>query len=618
MKHRRRHRFGGPYRDLRVQSRRVVLVGNPNVGKSVFFGHFTGTYAEVSNYPGTTVELSRGSSKHGTVIDTPGVYGVSSFTDEERVARDIILQADVVVNVVDAVHLDRDLFLTLQIADMGIPMIVALNFMDEAEREGIKVDVARLSDLLGVPVVPTVATRGIGLAELDDSIERARPGIPAPAISEHLSSLLSAGIPRAEAILILEGDEAVAQRNGAEPAHSREQMYIERRQRVDNIVAATVTEVRTGRRLSAWLGTMALHPVAGTLILGGVLYGLYELIGVLFAQVIVGFTEGTVMQGYWEPLVRHLMSRMLATDSVAGSILIGEFGVLTMTVTYLIGLLLPLVLGFYLALSVLEDSGYLPRLAALADRLLTGIGLNGRAVIPIILGFGCITMATITTRVLGTRRERSIASSILNLAIPCSAQLGVIAMLLARVGPGYAVAYVGIIFSCLVIVGTVLNRFLPGKSSPLLLALPPLRLPDPTNILRKTIIRSLSFMREATPWFILGSLVVSFMQVTGLLGVLQTALSPLTVAWLQLPREAAVAFVLGMVRRDFGAAGFTDMSLSPAQTLVALTTITLFVPCVASVMVLFKERGRLEATLIWMGTLITAFCVGGLVATVVI
>ncbi|MEW6230395.1 MAG: FeoB small GTPase domain-containing protein, partial [Bacillota bacterium] len=163
-----RHRHGHGHRSGPVAGgpgRRIVLVGNPNVGKSVFFGHLTGIYADVSNYPGTTIEVTSGRSGADTVIDTPGVYGVSSFNDEERVARDIILDADVLVNVVDAVHLERDLFLTLQLADMGIPMVVALNFMDEAKEEGIEIDVDLLSVLIGVPVIPTVATQRVGLEE---------------------------------------------------------------------------------------------------------------------------------------------------------------------------------------------------------------------------------------------------------------------------------------------------------------------------------------------------------------------------------------------------------------------------------------------------------------------
>jgi ferrous iron transport protein B len=231
-----------------------------------------------------------------------------------------------------------------------------------------------------------------------------------------------------------------------------------------------------------------------------------------------------------------------------------------------------------------------------------------------ILGFGCVTMATITTRMLGSERERRIAVFLLGLAIPCSAQLGVIAGLLAGVGPLYALLYVVVIFGVLVMVGTVLNRVLPGNSSDLLIDLPPLRMPRAVNVFQKTLTKSYMFLREASPLFALGAVIISTFGVTGLLGLIQTLLAPLTVGWLQLPKEATTAFIMGIVRRDFGAAGLYGMALNPMQITVALITITLFVPCIASILVIFKERGKKEAAIMWASTWVIAFLVGGLVA----
>jgi ferrous iron transport protein B len=245
---------------------------------------------------------------------------------------------------------------------------------------------------------------------------------------------------------------------------------------------------------------------------------------------------------------------------------------------------------------------------------MTAVGLNGRAVIPLILGFGCVQLGTITTRLLGTRREQSIATALLNLAIPCSAQIGVIAGMLARVGGALVLVYAAVILAVLAALGTALDRILPGESSPLIIDLPPLRLPRPANVLRKTGLRAWFFMREAAPWFVVGSLLVGLLQVTGGLELWQRALAPLTEGWLRLPREAAAAFVMGMVRRDFGAAGLTALPLTPPQVVTALVVITLFVPCIASLMVLFKERGPREAALIWGGSWVAAFAIGGLVA----
>jgi ferrous iron transport protein B len=299
-------------------------------------------------------------------------------------------------------------------------------------------------------------------------------------------------------------------------------------------------------------------------------------------------------------------------------ILFGEFGVVTMTTTYLLCLLLPLVIGFYFIMALLEDSGYLPRLATMMDRSFNKIGLNGRAVIPIMLGFGCITMANITTRLLGTEREKSIVTAILQFVIPCSAQLAVIAALLSGAGLGPIVLYLTVIVTVLITLSTFLNKMLPGESSPLLIDLPMVRFPRMDNVMKKTFFRSLGFMKEASLWFFVGALAVGLMQVTGLLNIWQDILAPFTTYWLKLPKEAANAFVMGMVRRDFGAAGLFHMSLTVMQKTVAIITITLFVPCIASFVVMLKERGWKEGMLVWAGTWITAFLIGGIVAQIVI
>jgi ferrous iron transport protein B len=266
----------------------------------------------------------------------------------------------------------------------------------------------------------------------------------------------------------------------------------------------------------------------------------------------------------------------------------------------------------------MEDSGYLPRLATLVDRSLNAIGLNGSAVIPLILGFGCVTMATITTRLLGNDREKRIAAAILQFAIPCSAQLAVVAALLAGAGFAAMVIYSVTIFGVFVIVGTVLHRLLPGTATPFLIDLPPMRLPRLDNLVRKTAYRAYFFMKEATPWFFAGALGVGTLQLTGLLALWQDLLAPITTGWLQLPRAASAAFVMGMVRRDFGAAGLYQLTLTPDQIVVALVTITLFTPCIASLMVMMKERGWKEASIVWLGTWVVAFLVGGLLSQLLI
>lgn len=597
--------------------RKIVLVGNPNVGKSVFFNALTGLYADVSNFPGTTLEIHHGRVGQDFIIDTPGIYGVSSFNEEEKVARDIILAADVIINVVDAVHLDRDLFLTQQLIDMGFPVVVALNMIDEAAREGIKVDDKKLAVLLGVPVIPTVAVKKQGLDELKQAVAYARRGNGLPELEEMLAPILPKVHSRAEALLVLEGDPWVAARHRLKPMDRWEEIYLLRRRRVDEILAAVVKGDMTQASFKTHLGRWMIQPWSGVPILLLTLYALYQFIGVFIAQTVVGITEEQIMQAYYEPFIRGLLEPVLGASPLR-TILIGEFGLLTMTVTYILGLLLPLVVGFYLSLSFLEDSGYLPRIAVLVDRILMNLGMNGRGVIPIILGTGCVTAATITTRLLATPRERFIATFLLAMTIPCSAQLAVITSMLAPLGPRYVISYVVIILSILVVTGTLLNRMLPGQPSDLFIDLPPLRWPQLENVLRKTYSKTSMFIREATPLFVGGALLIGVLQVTGWLEKIQNLLVPLTVGWLQLPREAATAFIMGFIRRDFGTAGLYSLALSPQQTLVALVTITIFVPCIASALVIFKERGARQAIIIWPTILILAFLIGGIISQILI
>ncbi len=647
--------------------KKIVLVGNPNVGKSLLFNWLSGLYVDVSNFPGTTVEISQGHIGQHILYDTPGIYSVASFNDEECTARDIILDADLVINVVDGVHLERDLFLTIQLIDMGLPVIVALNFMDEVEKEKIKIDVEALETRLNVPVIPISAARKTGLENLVKSIPCARKGAVSETLKHEISDMLNRVGSQPEAVLILEGDVTVAGRHGVPAGIERDRIYLQRRLRVNQIIEQ-IFQIHSHRSIREWIGRLMIHPVTGIPIVAVVLYLLYQFVGVGIAQYLVGFTEETVGQGVYEPFVRQIIARMAAVNIKAdiihedhnghmvtlsstnfyfpdgtdndpanyrvlqnysenGTVIIeyqfydiwaiflaGEFGAITMTVTYIFLLLLPLVIGFYFFLSVLEDSGYLPRLATLTDNLLSAIGLNGRAIIPILLGFGCVTMATVSTRLLNTKREKTIATTILNFAIPCSAQLAVITALLARTGGLYVLIFIGILAIALILIGSVLNWTLAGTSSSLLIDLPPMRFPSLDNITRKTIFKSYHFMKEAIPFFFLGSLLVTAMQLTGAMKIWESLFEFITTQWLLLPSESARAFIMGLVRRDFGAAGFLNMDLSASQILTGLVTLTFFVPCIASMIILFKERGSREALLIWFGTWIIAFLIGGILA----
>ena len=626
------------------------MAGNPNVGKSVFFTALSGIYREVSNYAGTTVDVGCARLGRDTLIDTPGVYGIGSASEEERVAREVILSADIVINIVDAVHLPRDLFLTIQLIEMGIPLVVVLNMMDEVEKRGIVIDREKLSQLLGVPVIGASGALGVGIDEVKRSIGSARTGRIDDDMRAMLAEAMAEGLPQRTALLSLEEDASPcgqdAKKGGVlswdmvscgrcggcgkvrlglldsdrqlghfRPSFSslREKIYVHRRARANRICQAVVTMQSHRTAFGAYLVRLTVAPISGMAILSLVVAMLYLFVGVFVAQDVVNVTEGFFTAVY-EPSVRALAASYISADTVLFSLLVGEYGIFTMTVTYLFGLILPLVAGCCLALAVLEDSGYLPRLAALVDRMMSMIGLNGRAVIPLILGFGCVTMATTATRVMTTERERTIVCTLLGLVVPCSAQMGIIAALLARLPAEQIAVYVTVMTAVFFIAGKMLSLFVGGQTSDLFIDLPPLRSPQAKNIMQKVAVKTVRFVREGAGVFAGGGIFLTMLDTSGGLRLLGEMLAPVTENILHLPRETASIFLMGMVRRDLAAAGLTDLALTDGQLTVALTVITLFVPCIATALMMVKERGRAEGIAIWLTSLVTAFAVGGAVA----
>jgi len=628
------HETGGEANVDDLPDETVALAGAPNVGKSVLFGELADTYVDVSNYPGTTVDTTIGRVGDYTLTDTPGAYGISSFNEEERIARDIVLDADVVINVVDATHLDRDLFLTLQLLDMGKPTVVALNMIDEAERDGIEIDVDELERRLGVPVVPTVAVDGTGVDELCARIDEATVPDETP-IEEWFDELPDdVEASQAEKTLLVEGDEPTAervtQRGGVVadggtatlvPDGLREEVYGHRRDRIGTITDEVVTPTDGPGSIAERISDLILSPLTGTPIMLGLLAMIYYLIGDLVAQGLVGITEGVVFGEYYVPFVTDAVGSVIPatgwTEPIHFVLLNDNLGLLTVTVQYIVGVLLPLVVAFYFVIGILEDSGVLPRLAVLTDRGLSRIGLNGRAIIPMIVGVGCVTMAVITTRMMGSRRERLIATGLLGLAIPCSAQLGVIMGLLAGLGLVWWFGYVGVLLLVFGLAGLALDRVLPGESQALVTELPRMRVPRFRNIVRKTWNRTKMFLREAIPLFGATALVISVLDYVGGLDVIERALEPIT-SLVGMPTDFAQVLILGVIRRDFAAAGMTDMALGPAQVFVGLVVITLFVPCILSMVLIAQERDVKSGMIMWIGSWVVAFLVGGILAGVLL
>jgi len=610
--------------EAQAVQRRVILVGNPNVGKSALFNALTGLRTTVSNYPGTTVEVARGtfSSADGDVevVDSPGVNSLLPLTEDERVTWDLVDAARrdarvVVVQVADAKDLRRALLLTLQLGQLGAPTVLALNMSDEAEARGQRVDAEGLSLALGVPVRATVATRGKGIDALRAALHEARPPANHLPLPEDVAPSVAA---------ILAGEAPLPDPEAPAPFVAR---YHEAMLTHAAVLARRFcgTHVTRGTAPLPWsagfarsLGRLCTHPVWGWPLLFLVLFAVYEVVGVFGAGALVGLLENGLFGGYLNPwakaLFSHLPSRLLQ------DFLVGQYGVVTMGLTYGLAIVLPIVTTFFLVFGALEDSGYLPRLAVMSDRVLRAMGLNGRAVLPMVLGLGCDTMATMTTRILATRKERILATLLLALGVPCSAQLGVILAMLAAVPFSAGVVWFVAVAGVMVVVGWLGKHLLPGRTGEFVVELPPLRLPMASNVLAKTAARVEWYLKEALPLFALGTFLLFVLDRLDLLGAVIRAGQPVVTGVLGLPPQASEAFLIGFLRRDYAATRLFDMSrgngLDTVQLVTAMVTITLFVPCVANIFIIAKERGAKTALAMVAFIFPFAFAVGGLVRLV--
>ncbi len=656
--------------------RKLILVGNPNVGKSVLFGALTGKYVTVANYPGTTVEMTRGTARildqPREIIDTPGTNTLIPQSEDERVTRDVLLSnpdADV-IQVGDLKNLRRTLLLTMQLAEWNVPFTLCLNMSDEARDHGIAVDSERLSTLLGVSVVQTSAIRRWGVERLKREAlqpRRATAVMKFDTIMEEAIARVETVLPeglevaaRAVAISVLAGDETIAPwlQESASPDELAELDRIrEETQRLVNEPLAyrisrdrlaevdrVMTEVYTTPPKSVngfkqWLGAITMHRYWGLPFLALVLWFAWWFVGKIGAGDMVDFLENTVFNGYLNPWAIHFFDfvfRFPHHHLVDGGVLsvsytltgdptgwaavgrffhdlfVGPYGIVTMAVTYAIAIVLPVVGTFFIFFGLLEDSGYLPRLAVMINRLFKTMGLNGKAVLPMVLGLGCDTMATLTTRILETKKERVIVTILLALGVPCSAQLGVIMAMLGALSFKATLIWLGVVGGTILFVGWLASKLLKGEPSDFLLELPPIRRPKLSNILIKVMARMEWYLKEAVPLFIVGTLILYLADLTGMLVVFQKMIAPLVVGVLHLPIEAANAFLIGFLRRDYGAAGLFMMQrqgqLDPIQTVVSLSVITLFVPCIANFFMMIKERGMKSA--LWMTAFIIPYAFG--------
>lgn len=668
----------GPRGDGDGRAAHVVLVGNPNVGKSVIFGFLTKRYVTVSNYPGTTVTVTRGrmnlNGSAADVLDSPGINSLMPMSEDEEVTRDILLHepAGAVLQVADAKNLRRALLLTAQLAEMEVPFALDLNMTDEARALGIQHDLGRLEERLGVRVVRTVATRRKGFDDLRRALVAQRRStfvVRYPPAVETAIAAIEPLLPpahvsrRSLAVMLLAGDTTLhpwldeqlgpggaariederrrAEARAFEPLATSIQRT--RQKTVDALVRQV--ETRPRHRAGSFLdsvGGWSMHRIWGLPMMLAVLWAMYQFVGVFGAGTMVDLLETKLFGNHLSPwamsaadaLLRfphqHLVEEgvrlpeyTLPVSLTMGQetlrfvhdFFVGPYGQVTMALAYAIALILPIVATFFLAFGVLEDSGYLPRLAVMVNRLFKVMGLNGKAVLPMVLGLGCDTMATLTTRILETKKERILVTLLLALGIPCSAQLGVILGMIRALSWEATLVWAGTILGTMFVVGWLAAKVVPGSGSDFVLELPPIRRPQLANLGVKTLARIEWYLREAVPLFLLGTLVLFVADRIRLLAAVEKLASPLVVGILGLPEKAAQAFLIGFLRRDYGAAGLYDMSrdglLDPVQLVVSMVTITLFVPCIANFFIMIKERGARTALLMTAFIVPMALLVGG-------
>lgn len=631
---------------------RIVLAGNPNVGKSVIFGLLTGQYATVSNYPGTTVEVSSGnielSGRKFLLIDTPGVNSFIPMSEDEQVTRDILLgeKNENVVLVADSKNLKRALMLLIQLAEMELPCILVLNMEDEAKARGIETDYKKLEKMLGIRVIETVAPERKGLSKLKDSLLLTKKPEITLDYGEHIERFvekISSLLPQANiagrsiALMLLAGDTSLkgwcVAHLSAEIIDKLENIIDEAQAVLKNSPASLLAQKRitfaedivnavvkkTGQeagQMLQWIGKWTMHPFWGIFSLLFVLFCFYKFVGEFGAGILVGFFEEVLFGTYLSPGIEKVVKALIPFVFIQ-DFLVGQYGLFTMALTYAVAIILPITATFFIAFGFLEDSGYLPRIAVLTNSLFSKIGLNGKAVLPMVLGLGCGTMATMTTRILETKRERIIATFLIALAIPCSAQLGVIMGMLGSYPPKVVMWWLGTVLFVLLLTGSIAARIVPGEKADFFLELPPLRAPRMGNILMKTVNRIEWYLKEAVPLFLLGTSILFFLDKTHVLKWLEKIASPVIVTLLGLPEKATGIFIMGFLRRDYGAAGIFDLAkqglLNENQIIVSIVTLTLFVPCLASFFMIIKERGLRTSLLMFSLITFFALTVGGAV-----
>lgn len=560
---------------------KILLVGNPNVGKSLIFSQLTGLRVTASNYPGTTVEFYRGYMWKGKdrheVIDVPGMYSMEPSCEAERVARRMLDYGDLVINVLDATNLERNLNLTLQLAACHKPMVVALNFWDEAKQKGIGIDPEKLERFLGVPVIPVSAVTGEGLSMMVDRLTEAK--VPPSVISRPDERWKRIGLITRE----------------VQSLRHRHPTFLER------------------------LQTLSFHPVYGFLT-GAVILFISIFLIINIGEFLIGNIESLLSRWYL-PLIQRL-SGLLGGESLLHEVLIGKLvdgavsleeslGLLTTGIYVAFGVVLPYIAIFYFILGFLEDFGYLPRLAVLMDRTMHRIGLHGFAIVPLVLAFGCNVPGVLALRNLESRREKFIAGILMAIGIPCMAQLSIIIGLVGRHGFSYLLLIFAFLFFVWTVLGVVGNRFVRGHTPSLLMEIPPYRLPRASVQLKKLKMRITAFLAEALPFVFGGLLLVNLLHALGVINWVARLFAPVISGLWGLPKAVTSTLLIGFLRKDVAVALLEPLALTSAQLTITSLILTLYFPCAATFAVITKELG-FKDTIKAVGVMMTVTLLAGI------
>jgi ferrous iron transport protein B len=542
--------------------KKVVLAGNPNVGKSVFFTRLSGIYAVSSNYPGTTVEISRSQiSRDGVkfeLIDAPGTYALEADAEAEKIAGKLIDEADIVVNVIDAGNLERNLYLTFELLEKKKPMVIALNMWDEVQRRGVRIDIQALSHILGIPVIPVVATTGEGMKKLIQTLDHARVPIIVP--SSHQERWHEIG----------QVIQAVQSFSYHKPTW------------VDRLKEAT------------------LLPVSGFLIGLGVLYGVFWVVRFI-GEGLINYILDPLFYRFYYPLLlgldRHLSFSPFLRTILIGHLVDGKIdfeqslGLLSTGIYVELGVVLPYIISFYFILGLLEDTGYLPRLAVLLDGFFHRIGLHGYAIVPTLLGMGCNVPGIMSTRILESKTERFIISVLISIAVPCASQQALIFGVLGKHGTMPVMLVYFILLLVWIILGVILKYAVKGYRPALILEIPPYRFPYWKTLLPKLWLRVKGFLKEALPIVSLGILAVNLLFMTNLFPYIAQAIGPFFQKYLGLPSEVSLVLVLCFLRKDIAMGLLAPLQLTVKQLVISSVILAMFFPCVATFMVILKELG---------------------------